>query len=363
MGKPAARMGDTTVHGGSIVAGCPTVLIGGKPAARVGDPHVCPMVTPAPTPVPHVGMPIIPPGAVTVLIGGMPAACVGDIAPCTGPPDTIAPPGEPTVLIGPGGGGGGGGGRAGSGGAQQEGEEGGEAGDPTELAGEGEDHFLHVDFVDQGGFPIMGTSYTLSKSGSTVDEGVLTGRIRKTGIEAGSYDIELRVISKAEWSSQEAAVGDVVKLTAKCSGIENGTAALLVIKLRDLNAPDRVIKTIESEVSGDKIEGEWTFELTADLLPTQNERSARQGYSSPAYYFEAKAAGCSARSKLLKFKDWIELRLTDEEGNAIGNRPYRVHCANGEIIEGTLDGNGYAKVENVPPGRTRVSYNVREQRQ
>lgn len=28
-GKPAARMGDQTAHGGVIVAGCPTVLIGG----------------------------------------------------------------------------------------------------------------------------------------------------------------------------------------------------------------------------------------------------------------------------------------------------------------------------------------------
>ncbi|RJX32238.1 MAG: type VI secretion protein [Desulfurivibrio sp.] len=27
--QPAARMGDLTAHGGSIVAGCPTVLIGG----------------------------------------------------------------------------------------------------------------------------------------------------------------------------------------------------------------------------------------------------------------------------------------------------------------------------------------------
>jgi uncharacterized Zn-binding protein involved in type VI secretion len=27
--KPAARMGDTTAHGGNIVLGCPTVLIGG----------------------------------------------------------------------------------------------------------------------------------------------------------------------------------------------------------------------------------------------------------------------------------------------------------------------------------------------
>ncbi|MBT6004870.1 MAG: type VI secretion protein, partial [Prolixibacteraceae bacterium] len=28
-GMPAARMGDTTAHGGTIVIGCPTVLIGG----------------------------------------------------------------------------------------------------------------------------------------------------------------------------------------------------------------------------------------------------------------------------------------------------------------------------------------------
>lgn len=28
-GKPAARQGDTTAHGGSIAAGCPTVIIGG----------------------------------------------------------------------------------------------------------------------------------------------------------------------------------------------------------------------------------------------------------------------------------------------------------------------------------------------
>jgi uncharacterized Zn-binding protein involved in type VI secretion len=28
-GKPAARMGDTTAHGGTIALGCPTVMIGG----------------------------------------------------------------------------------------------------------------------------------------------------------------------------------------------------------------------------------------------------------------------------------------------------------------------------------------------
>lgn len=98
MGQPAARVGDTTAHGGVIVGpGVPTVLIGGKPAATVGDNHTCPMVTGT---VPHVGGPILPPGSVTVLIGGKPAARVGDQATCTGPPDSIIPPGCPTVLIG-----------------------------------------------------------------------------------------------------------------------------------------------------------------------------------------------------------------------------------------------------------------------
>ncbi len=68
----------------------------GMPAARVGDMHVCPMVTGI---IPHVGGPILPPGALTVLIGGMPAARVADMAVCVGPPDVIAL-GSFTVLIG-----------------------------------------------------------------------------------------------------------------------------------------------------------------------------------------------------------------------------------------------------------------------
>lgn len=68
----------------------------GQPAARVTDMHVCPMVTGL---IPHVGGPILPPGAVTVLIGGVPAARVGDGAVCVGPPDFIAT-GSTTVLIG-----------------------------------------------------------------------------------------------------------------------------------------------------------------------------------------------------------------------------------------------------------------------
>ena len=70
----------------------------GKPAARLTDMHVCPMSVPGTPPIPHVGGPIIGPGAATVLIGGMPAAGVGDMLVCIGPPDSIVT-GSATLFI------------------------------------------------------------------------------------------------------------------------------------------------------------------------------------------------------------------------------------------------------------------------
>lgn len=70
------------------------------PAARITDMHTCPMQTPTwPSPIPHVGGPIIGPGVPTVLIGNLPAAVIGDNCLCVGSPDTIIT-GSSTVMIG-----------------------------------------------------------------------------------------------------------------------------------------------------------------------------------------------------------------------------------------------------------------------
>jgi uncharacterized Zn-binding protein involved in type VI secretion len=66
-------------------------------AARITDMHVCPLST---GPVPHVGGPILPPGAPNVLIGGLPAARVTDLCVCTAPAPDVIVLGSTTVLIG-----------------------------------------------------------------------------------------------------------------------------------------------------------------------------------------------------------------------------------------------------------------------
>ena len=94
--SPAARVGDLTNHGGTIVGpGVSSVRIGGQTAAVLGDQTTCPLINGT---VPHVGGPIVTASA-TVFIGGKPAARVGDANTEQGASATIAT-GAPSVFIG-----------------------------------------------------------------------------------------------------------------------------------------------------------------------------------------------------------------------------------------------------------------------
>lgn len=89
----AARVLDTTTHGGTIVGpGVATVLIGGMPACVSGDNHVCalPPDSHQPTSSPFIT------GSTTVMIGGKPAIRTSDTCIC----GAGAAVGEPTVMIG-----------------------------------------------------------------------------------------------------------------------------------------------------------------------------------------------------------------------------------------------------------------------
>jgi uncharacterized Zn-binding protein involved in type VI secretion len=317
------------------------VLIGGMPAAVMGDMHVCPMVNPSPAGPPHVGAAIIATGMM-VLIGGKPAARVGDMAICTGPPDSIIM-GCNMVLIGEGGGGGGG--MAGGGGAGQ-----------AAAAGPGkvEGHFLDVKFQDKGGKPIAGVGYTVTGPGNMKSEGTLTGQIKVSGIQQGTYDIELRAITKAAWSVKGARVGDKVKLQVETAGIANGEKAELEIFIRDANFADHSLVKLDSKVDGGKVEVEWEMKVDGKFMTDQEEKQKQGGYSSPSFYYIVRTGGLSSKSAILEYRDYIELRYKDAQGKPLANKKYRVILSNGAIREGTLDGNGYAKVDNIPPGAVKV---------
>lgn len=71
------------------------------PVSCTGDNHVCPMMTPATPPIPHVGGPVVNSGQAIVRIMGRPVAVAGaGITVCSGMsgPDPITQ-GSPVVKI------------------------------------------------------------------------------------------------------------------------------------------------------------------------------------------------------------------------------------------------------------------------
>jgi uncharacterized Zn-binding protein involved in type VI secretion len=350
MGKPAARIGDSTAHGGSIVTGCPTVTIGGVPAARMGDMTVCPLVTPGTPPIPHVGGSISI-GSTGVNIGGMPAARVGDMATCVGPPSSIAV-GCPTVMIGEarGGGGGGGGGNSATGLATS-----------AAMAGNSplqqtQDHFIDFQFVDSAGLPVGGVHYDLDYPDGSKDSGVLTGLVQRGGVPQGNYTFKLRGIVNAQWSTNRANVGTAVNLIVDTVGVDNGETAILQIFVRDTNYSDHLLETIEAQVNNDQVQVAWTMQVDDDLLELWSRRMISGRYSKPFFFFRTTIAELFEQSNFFVLQTWVEIKALQQNGNSAANEPYIIRLANGQILCGNLDGNGQKRINDVIPSLCEIEF-------
>lgn len=358
MGKPAARLGDSTCHGGVITGpGCPTVLIGGMPAARMGDMHVCPMATPGTPPIPHVGGSILL-GSTGVFIGGMPAARMGDMAMCVGPPSSIIV-GCMTVLIGEAGAGGGSGG-AGAGGG---------GGGGTATAGalasaamshqspqtnKQGDHFLDMSFVDDANLPVGGMRYTLEYPDKAKRSGVLGGRIAMTSVPEGSYAVTLRAIVNVAWSAREADAGKPVSLEVDTEGVDNGEKAVLDIYVRDGNYGDHLLETIEAVVQNNQVRRQWTMKADGKFLTICNAKTKKGLYSLAFFFFKAGIGELSGQSGPLYLHGDVEIQLNDKDGKAAANRKFTARLASGETRHGTADGSGTAKLRDIAPGNVEI---------
>lgn len=178
-------------------------------------------------PKPHVGGPILPPGAPTVFLAGMPAAVVGAMCTCAGPPDTIArgsttvfiggkpaarmgdttvhggiiTAGAPTVLIGDSGGGGAGGAQAATMSAARASAAAfvSTAAPPPDPASV----WTEIELVDEDGLPVAGESYVVTTGDGRRIEGSLdaNGHARIDGLKPGSYRVDFPCMDGRSWDA------------------------------------------------------------------------------------------------------------------------------------------------------------------
>ncbi len=375
MGKPAARLTDSTAHGGLVTGpGCPTVLIGKMPAATMGDMHVCPMLTPGVPPIPHVGGPITL-GSTGVFIGKKPAARLGDMCVCVGPPSTIIM-GCMTVLIG----------EVGSGSqaasaasalaaqaAKATGPKSLKAGDPPpvpEVATE--NHVIDCEFTDAAGKPLAGVGYRIKDpngmeiaGGSTVEgKGYHPGYAK-----AGSFEIHVLSLKNAKWKKSKVKMGEAAEFSVEADLFGDHPEVYVNI-YQCRGGLRRWVASQVLPVKGGKAEGKWQPSYE-ELGVEENDADAADAtdaapptYSDPATYeFVCDGNGVIALSDDMHFVDDLEIELLDAKNKGVPNADYEVEFPSGEVKKGKLDGSGKAKLTEVEPSHVQIRFPGEDKKQ
>ncbi|MFC1716177.1 hypothetical protein ACFL6S_21070 [Candidatus Poribacteria bacterium] len=183
--------------------------------------------------------------------------------------------------------------------------------------------------------------------------------LRKHGLKKKSEEMKVIppiIITNVQWSQQEARRGDILKLTADVKDAPEEAEAVIEIYEHDADDAHDFITKFPVVINNNKIETEWEYEYHEDTddIPTAEE--TEKGYNPPEYFFRVKIWQYSADSGLLTFKDWVEIDLLDEEGIPMADVKFTLYLPDGSERSGQLDANGYARVEDVPPGRTYVEF-------
>jgi hypothetical protein len=189
------------------------------------------------------------------------------------------------------------------------------------------------------------------------EELTFTAKLPKHGLEKKSGAVRLIRVENLKWGQEEARRGDVVKMSADIEGIPDDNEVMIHIYEHDQDGAHDFITKFPGVVKGNKVEAEWEYEYheDSDDIPTEEEKQ-RYGrhYNYPEYFFVIHIDGCKGKSDLLKFRDWIEIKFTDDEGKPLVDREYVIQLPDGQEIRGILDKDGIAKEDDIPPGPCKI---------
>lgn len=149
-------------------------------------------------------------------------------------------------------------------------------------------HELRFEYVTNTGHPITDDAgFELRGPGGGVQKGKLAnGRLERTGVAPGAYELRTRCIKSARWSSTTASPFEAVELIVSTQGLPDGTPLDIVIRSA-CGPPDATGVRIRGELSSDQMRLTWTYE------------QAIRGRFRDRLQFEVSAGGKHARSNFL----------------------------------------------------------------
>ncbi len=170
-------------------------------------------------------------------------------------------------------------------------------------------------------------------------------------------------VSNRRWSQETARRGDLLTLTGDVAGLRTGMDVEIVIYEYDTDELHDELIALPARIDDGSFEVSWEFDYVeeTDRIHTEEQLSeAGRNYSPPEFFFAVRVGGVEFGSEQpeprLEFQDWIELALRDGANLPIPGQAYRITTADGNVIEGELDDQGLAVVEDIPPGPYGVEY-------
>jgi len=192
-----------------------------------------------------------------------------------------------------------------------------------------------------------------------------TAKLPKHGLtkKSGALVVFSFKVTNMKWGQKEARRGDIVKLIADIDGLPDDSEVMVLIYEYDQDGAHDFITKFPRRVKNKKIEAEWEYEYHEDTddIPTQEEmKKYGKSYNPPEYFFvidfHGKRFGEKQESKLLEFKDWIEIRAYYSDGNRLGKENFAIIFADGTKKKGLLDDDGFCRMENIPPGKYHIEF-------
>jgi type VI secretion system secreted protein VgrG len=112
--------------------------------------------------------------------------------------------------------------------------------------------------------------------------------------------------------------------------------------------PEKALEADEAEIGK-------VAEAKAKQL--QNKEGKYGATKAPAFKPAAPdASNSSDEDKEVEKTSWIEIELLDEEDKPVSGEKYEIELPDGSLTTGTLDKDGYAKVEGFEAGDCQVSF-------
>ncbi len=190
--------------------------------------------------------------------------------------------------------------------------------------------------------------------------------LSKNGLKGKSNSIPVfpkPVVTNIKWSAEKAHRGSTLTLSADVKKVRGGTEAKVIIYEYDRDGAHDKITELPAVIENSAIEVEWEFEYHKDVdeIPTQKELDEYGGsYNPPEYFFVIRINdfehGADQESGLLKFEDWIDLKLV----NFTGKEKYVLHLPDGSTKKGDFDDKGRIVVKKTLPGRYYVEIEEEE---